>query len=57
MNHTYKNIARFIIACLDKVLQSLGQGFVAGFIALHDFSGALVHNYDMIIFVEYFHTE
>ena len=51
--HEYST--RFGISLLDEFFESFHQRFVAGLVALHDFSGTLVYNNNMIVLVEYLH--
>ena len=56
MNDTAKHIARFGIFFFEIVAHNVDKRLVAGLIALHDFAGSFVDNYQMIVFVNYLHT-
>ena len=55
MHYAHKYIARFGIFLFQPAAQSVGQRFVAGFVALDDFAGRFVYHHNVVVFVEYFH--
>ncbi len=55
MDNAHKYVAGFGVALFYQAFERFRQWLVAGFVALHYFSGAFVDNYYMVVFVEYFH--
>jgi hypothetical protein len=48
-----ENVSRFGVAFLDKGFEYVGEGSVAGLVALHYFSGLLVEYKQVVVFVNY----
>lgn len=55
VGNTHKNIPGLLVAVLDESFQSLGNRFIAGLVALHDFVTGLRHGDDVIVFVYNLH--
>ena len=56
MYHAEEHVAGLGIRLLDILFHGVGERFVAGLVALHNLSAALVDDDDMVVLVNYVHA-
>ena len=55
MHHTEEHVARLVVLLPDVGFHRLGEGHVAGLVALHDLAALFIDDDDVVVFVNNTH--